>query len=57
MGGSCLRRDKGADTAIVPALGRLTFVTRFEDYPGEWMFHCHIFEHSERGMMGAVSIE
>ena len=46
-----------ADTAIVPALGKLTFVTRFEDYPGEWMFHCHIFEHAERGMMGAVSIE
>ena len=46
-----------ADTAVVPALGKLTFVTRFEDFPGEWMFHCHIFEHAERGMMGAISVE
>jgi hypothetical protein len=20
---------------------------------GKWMFHCHILEHAERGMMGA----
>ena len=22
------------------------------DNPGDWMFHCHIIEHQETGMMG-----
>jgi len=25
--------------------------------PGEWMFHCHIAEHMEDGMMGMMSVE
>ena len=26
------------------------------DNPGDWMFHCHIFEHQEGGMMGVIRI-
>jgi len=22
------------------------------DNPGDWMFHCHVIEHQETGMMG-----
>jgi bilirubin oxidase len=24
--------------------------------PGEWMFHCHIIEHEEMGMMSSIRI-
>ena len=24
---------------------------------GTWMFHCHILEHAERGMMGELVLE
>lgn len=26
------------------------------DNPGDWMFHCHILEHQEAGMMGTVRV-
>jgi FtsP/CotA-like multicopper oxidase with cupredoxin domain len=26
------------------------------DNPGDWMFHCHILEHQEGGMMGVVRV-
>lgn len=27
------------------------------DQPGEWMFHCHIIEHEELGMMASILIQ
>jgi len=24
---------------------------------GDWMYHCHILEHAERGMMGTLTID
>jgi len=26
------------------------------DNPGDWMFHCHIIEHQETGMMGYLRV-
>lgn len=26
------------------------------DNPGSWMFHCHILEHQEGGMMSEVEV-
>ena len=26
------------------------------DNPGSWMFHCHILEHQESGMMAVVEV-
>lgn len=43
------------DTVNVPRKATLRFVVRYED-AGSWMFHCHILEHAERGMMGALMI-
>lgn len=45
------------DTVLVPGEATVRFVTRFDDFPGTWMYHCHIFEHAERGMMGMVAVE
>jgi FtsP/CotA-like multicopper oxidase with cupredoxin domain len=44
------------DTANVPANGTLRFVVRYDARPGMWMFHCHILDHADAGMMGMVNV-
>ncbi len=44
------------DTIIVPMMSSLTLATRFDE-PGMWMYHCHILEHAERGMMGMIDVQ
>ncbi len=44
------------DTIIVPAKTTLKLVARF-DAPGTWMYHCHILEHAEGGMMGEIRVQ
>ena len=39
------------DVTIVPAGGR-TVLVPVKDYTGMTMFHCHILEHEDIGMMG-----
>jgi FtsP/CotA-like multicopper oxidase with cupredoxin domain len=43
------------DTVNVPRASRVRFAVRYEP-AGRWMFHCHILEHAERGMMGDLVI-
>jgi FtsP/CotA-like multicopper oxidase with cupredoxin domain len=43
------------DVVIVPPESTLRFVVRYER-AGMWMFHCHILEHAERGMMGMIDV-
>jgi len=43
------------DTINVPQLETVRFAVRF-DAPGRWMYHCHILEHAERGMMGELVV-
>ncbi len=45
------------DTVIVGPRQALRFVVRYDGFPGAWMFHCHILEHAERGMMSMVMVE
>jgi FtsP/CotA-like multicopper oxidase with cupredoxin domain len=43
------------DTVYVPPGETVRFATAFEDYADRstpYMFHCHILEHEDRGMMG-----
>jgi FtsP/CotA-like multicopper oxidase with cupredoxin domain len=44
-----------ADTTLL-APGERRRVALVADNPGDWMFHCHIIEHQETGMMGIVRI-
>jgi FtsP/CotA-like multicopper oxidase with cupredoxin domain len=30
---------------------------RFDDFPGKWMFHCHILDHEDQGMMGILEVK
>jgi FtsP/CotA-like multicopper oxidase with cupredoxin domain len=43
------------DTVNVPKTSTVRFVVRF-DAIGRWMYHCHILEHAERGMMGELEV-
>jgi len=44
------------DTVIIPRYKTLRFAVR-QGTPGHWMYHCHILEHQERGMMGVLTVE
>ncbi len=43
------------DTFNVPLETTRSFVVQLGD-AGRWMFHCHILEHAERGMMGELEV-
>jgi FtsP/CotA-like multicopper oxidase with cupredoxin domain len=45
------------DTVNLPVEGVLRFVVDFDDRPGMWMFHCHILDHAEAGMMGMLELQ
>ena len=47
--------DGWKDTVNIPQRQTLRFVVRYGD-PGTWMYHCHILEHAERGMMGELQL-
>jgi bilirubin oxidase len=32
------------------------FIVRYDDYPGQWMYHCHILDHEDHGMMGILEV-
>ena len=43
------------DTVSIPRNGgRVVFRTRFADYTGQWIHHCHILMHEDMGMMQEV---
>jgi FtsP/CotA-like multicopper oxidase with cupredoxin domain len=44
------------DTINVPAKETVRIRMRLEEHPGMWMFHCHLLEHAERGMMGELDV-
>jgi len=43
------------DTVLIPPRERaeIAFVA---DNPGDWMFHCHILDHQEAGMMSVIRV-
>lgn len=42
------------DVVIVPAEGEVTVRMRIKDFPGRTVYHCHILDHEDLGMMGLV---
>jgi len=45
------------DTVIVPAMGSIKLLVPVMDFTGMTMFHCHILEHEDLGMMGVWDIQ
>jgi FtsP/CotA-like multicopper oxidase with cupredoxin domain len=44
------------DTGNVPKHSSMRIAVHFDDYPGKWMFHCHILDHEDDGMMGVLEV-
>jgi len=44
------------DTVDLPAESELSIAVRFDERAGTWMYHCHILDHAESGMMGQVRV-
>lgn len=44
------------DTVDVPFEQSVSFVVRFDDRPGMWMYHCHVLDHADGGLMGMVQL-
>ena len=47
---------KNKDTIIVKAHESMDLTARFDE-PGKWMYHCHILEHAEGGMLGELDVQ
>jgi len=47
---------KWKDTVNVPLEQTVKVVVRYDDRPGAWMFHCHILDHADGGLMGMVDV-
>jgi FtsP/CotA-like multicopper oxidase with cupredoxin domain len=48
-------RREWLDTVLM-APGERVEIAFVADNPGDWMFHCHILEHQQGGMMGTVRV-
>ncbi|MEP6781175.1 MAG: multicopper oxidase family protein [Gemmatimonadaceae bacterium] len=44
------------DVVNVPKHESVRFVVRFDDFPGMWMYHCHILDHEDHGMMAMLNV-
>ena len=54
INGEPVRVRSSEDTTRVPPFGEITMRTRYLDFPGRWVYHCHILLHEDHGMMGTV---
>jgi FtsP/CotA-like multicopper oxidase with cupredoxin domain len=44
------------DTVNIPRHSSLRLIVEYNDYPGKRMFHCHIMDHEDYGMMGMLDV-
>ena len=49
-----LDEPRWLDTIWIPRGGRVVFRSRFADYTGIWVHHCHLLLHEDNGMMQVV---
>ena len=45
------------DTVDIPFKKTRRLLVRFDERPGTWIFHCHILDHAEGGMLSAVHLD
>jgi bilirubin oxidase len=45
------------DTVNVPKHSIVRFIVRLSDFAGKWMYHCHILDHEDHGMMGVLEVK
>jgi len=50
------RKVTGKKKGPVTVSGYFKMRSRFVDYPGQYVMHCHILIHEDRGMMYSVEV-
>ncbi|MEX5296599.1 multicopper oxidase family protein [Kocuria sp. CPCC 205268] len=53
-GGRDVSTPRWQDVVDVPAFGEVTVRVAFDDFGGRTVYHCHILDHEDLGMMGTV---
>jgi FtsP/CotA-like multicopper oxidase with cupredoxin domain len=56
VNGEVLAEPIWRDTVNVTRLGSVTERSRFEDFTGRFVLHCHILNHEDLGMMQLVEV-
>lgn len=56
VNGERLAEPVWLDTVTLPRNSSLKFRSRFEDFAGKFMLHCHMMNHEELGMMQVVEV-
>ncbi len=56
LGGRSWPVREWKDTVNIPAGETLRFLVTYDDRPGKWMFHCHILDHAQLGMMAILDV-
>ena len=52
-----LEHERGRkDTVLIPPGETVRIISRFRDYRGVYMYHCHLLEHEDDGMMGQFEV-
>lgn len=54
--GHPLKPTNQQDTVIVPPQGSIRFRIKYEDFSGEFVYHCHILNHEDHGMMAVIKV-
>ena len=45
-----------ADTVLIPPQGQVVIRSRFKEFAGKSVYHCHILPHEDTGMMGNIML-
>ncbi|HTE83290.1 MAG TPA: multicopper oxidase family protein [Dehalococcoidia bacterium] len=56
INGQPLAEPEWRDTVILPRNGTLTFRSRFLDFTGRYVLHCHMMNHEDMGMMQLIEV-
>lgn len=54
--GQPVRPLEWKDTVNVPFEQTVRVVVQYDDRQGNWMFHCHILDHADGGLMGMLDL-
>lgn len=54
--GNAVRPLALKDTVNIPMKETVSLLVTFDERPREWMFHCHILDHADGGLMGSVTV-
>jgi suppressor of ftsI len=56
VNGQPLDAHSWEDTTAAPGNSEIVIRTRFLDFPGKFVYHCHLLDHEDEGMMGVIEV-